>query len=127
MIARMQVDGMKGSGRNRGVMKDSATRVKLMTNALVNQMAIANLVMELGVGMKKEILRALQLPVSKVFKRIFTRYLFNIAECFESKIIRYSISVDTTGELEAKVADLEEKMARLERCVAPLQCDEDLN
>ena len=64
----MQVDGLKGSGRNRGVMKDSATQVKLMTNALVSQMAIANLVMELGVGTRKEILRALQLPVSKIFK-----------------------------------------------------------
>ena len=68
MIVRMQVDGLKGSGRNHGVMKDSATLVKLMTNALANQMAIANLVMELGVGMRKEILRALQLQVSKVFK-----------------------------------------------------------
>ena len=64
----MQVDGLKGSGRNRGVMKDSATQVKLMTNALVNQMATVNSVMELGVGMRKEILRALQLQVSKVFK-----------------------------------------------------------
>jgi len=33
--------------------------------------------------------------------------------------------VDTTGDLEAKVAELEEKMARLEQCVAPLGCDED--
>merc|ERR1711963_1329001 len=57
----MQVDGLKGSGRNRGVMKDSATRVRLMMNALVNQMAMI-LKMELGVGMRKEILRALQLP-----------------------------------------------------------------
>ena len=84
--------------------------------------------MELGVGMRKEILRALQLPVNKVFKQIFARYLLILitkAECFKSKIIRYSISVDTTGDLEAKVAELEEKMARLEQCVAPLGCDED--
>ena len=33
--------------------------------------------------------------------------------------------MDTTGNLEAKVAELEEKMARLEQCVAPLGCDED--
>ena len=72
----MQVDGLKGSGRNRGVMKDSATQVKLMTNALVNQM-VNQLVMELGVGMRKEILNALQLAVSNVFKQIFTRDIFD--------------------------------------------------
>ena len=75
--------------------------------------------------MRKEILRALQLPVSNVFKQVFTRDLFYFYLIFQIKPITNFISVDTTGNLEAKVAELEEKMARLEQCVATLGCDED--
>ena len=52
MIVRMQVDGLKGSGRNHGVMKDNATRVKLMTNALVNQMASEGMEIDRTCGQK---------------------------------------------------------------------------